>query len=787
MLKTYFKIAWRNLIGNKVSSIINIGGLAIGMAVSFMLLLYVYNEFSFDKFHANNGRLYQVFKNQPMNGEIKTKYTTPQKLAPILQKDIPEVENTARVSDVMMPLVAYNNKALKLKAIAADPSFLQLFSFEQISGNKGDALTDQSAIVLSQSAAKALFGNTDPVGQIVKYNDVPLKVTAIIKDNPQNSSFNFNAIIPWQGFLAQLPWLKDEGWDNYSYATYVLLKPGASLASANGKIKDIIGQHFAADKNIKLFMCPFNRLHLYGEFKNGVNSGGSIAYVRLFLFLAIGILLIACINFMNLSTARSQRRAKEVGIRKAMGAQRLALVKQFMGESLLMALLAFLLSLIFIVLLLPAFTTIIHIQLNLPYSNVWAWCIALAVTLFTGLIAGSYPALFLSSFNPVKVLKGQFTAIKTTVRPRQVLVIIQFTFAVCLILSSIFIYKQIKYIADKPVGYNRNGLIEMPLDGAMFGQFESFRRDAIAAGAIMDAAVISESINNVTGATWANYWPGQLPGEDKIPIDCMAVTYHFINTYQLKITEGRDFDRGRPSDSTAVVLNQAAVKLMRLKNPVGQNIKWMGGNRTVIGVVKDFVWGSPYEPVKPTIIGFSKDWIGNIGLRLNPNLSASKSLALLALVYKKYNPTYPFEYTFTDESFSKKFQSEELLGIMAIIFTCLAVIISCLGLLGLASFSAEQRRKEISIRKVLGASVSNLWFKLSQEFVKLVIISFIIGSAISWYNIHQWLTQYTYHTTMNVTVFALTLVLSVVICLLAVSWQAIKAAWVNPVKNLRNE
>lgn len=787
MIQNYFKIAWRNITGNKVSSIINIGGLAIGMAVSFMLLIYVYNEFTFDKFHTNNARLYQVFKNQSGNGEIKTKAYTPQRLAGVLLKDFPEVQSVGRINEAKDYLISYHNKGVKLNTVAVDPTLLQMFSFDFAGGNKTSALSDPSSIILTASSAKAIFGDTDAIGKTVQFDQYPLKVTAVIVDHPRNSSFTFKAIIPWAAFLAQQPWLKDENWDNYSYFTYVLLKQNASAEAVNAKIANIIGQHFPPDKDVKLFMYPYSRLHLYAEFKNGVNAGGSISYVQLFLFLAIGILLIACINFMNLSTARSEKRAREVGIRKAMGAQRAALIRQLMGESLLMTMLAFILALLICIILLPVFSNLIQIPLAFPYTNAWAWCIALGVTFATGFVAGSYPALFLSSFNPVKVLKSQLIASQTTVRPRQVLVVVQFTFAICLIISSIFVYRQITYIAERPVGYNRSGLIEMPLDGAMFSDFESFRSDAITAGAITEAAVISEPINSVTGASWKNIWPGQLPGEDKIPIDCIAATYHFIDTYQLKIMQGRDFSRSVKTDSTAIILNQAAVKLMRIINPVGQTIKWMGADRKVVGVVKDFVWGNPYEPVKPTIIGFMKDWVGNIGLRLNPNMPASKSLSMLASIYKKHNPAYPFEYKFTDESFETKFRTEKLLGTMSVLFTCLAIIISCLGLFGLASFSAERRRREISIRKVLGASVANLWLKLSQEFVQLVLLSFIIGSAISLYSVSRWLGQYTYHTAINVWVFGATLVLSLAVCLLAVSWQAIKAAWVNPVKNLKSE
>jgi putative ABC transport system permease protein len=787
MIKNYFKIAWRNLTRNKISSLINIGGLAIGMAVSFMLLLYVYNEYIFDKFHTNGDRLYQVFKNQPTYGGIRTKWFTPQLLAGALKKDIPEIANAARINEPKDVVIFYKDKGLKFNTVAVDPDILNMFSFNFVQGNKGSALSDPSSIIFTESTAKAIFGNINPVGQVIKFgNQFPMKVGAVIKDNP-NSSFNFKVIISWEAFLSQQPWLKGENWDNYSYATYVLLKPGTSSNTVNVKIKNLIGQHFAPDKEVKLFIYPFTDLHLRGDFKNGVNAGGRIDYVRLFLFMAIGILVIACINFMNLSTARSERRAREVGIRKAIGARRITLIKQFMGESLLMALVALMLSLVLIITLLPVFGNIIGIQLNIPYSNIWVWLITFIITVITGLFAGSYPALFMSSFNPVKVLKGQFVNTRSTIRPRQVLVVIQFTFAICLVISSIFVYKQINYIKDLPIGYNRSGLIELPIDGAMYDKFESFRQDAISAGAITDGAIISEPITTITGATWKNKWPGQLPGEDKLPIDCIAATYHMFDTYQIKVIQGRDFAKDRPSDSTAVVLNEAAVKLMRLKDPIGQKIAWMNAERTIIGVVKDFVWGSPYEAVKPTIIGFSKDWIGNIGLRLNPANSISKNIRILQEIYKRYNPYYPFDYKFTDESFSNKFKTEQQLGTMAVMFTFLAIIISCLGLFGLASFSAERRGKEISIRKILGAGTAGLWLKLSQEFLKLVFVSFVIGAAISWYNINQWLNTYTYHTTFSVWVFVATLFLSIILCLIAVSWQAIKAAWVNPIKSLRSE
>jgi len=787
MIKSYLKIAWRNLIKNRLYSIINIGGLAVGMAVSFMLLLYVYNELSFDKFNKNSDRLYQVERNQPSNGELMTGNATPIPLAPALIKDFPEIDKVTRTNWGYDILMNFNDKAVKVTTMAADPDLLSMFSFDFISGNK-QALSDPSSIVLTQSGAKALFGDANPIGKVIKLNNqYPLKVTAVIKDNPVNSSFYFKALISWAQLTAEQQWMKTSGWGNYSFQTYVTLKPGASLASVNSKIKYIVKRYDPNNKENTMFLYPYTRLHLYSEFKNGVNIGGAIDTVKLFLYLAIGILIIACINFMNLSTARSERRAREVGVRKAVGARRFALVQQFMGESLVMAFMALLIALVLVIVLIPFFNNIINLQLSLPYDNLWAWGAALAVTIFTGLVAGSYPALFLSSFKPVKVLKGQLITTKGTVRPRQVLVIVQFTFAVCLILSSIFIYKQINYIKDRPVGYDRNGLVDLPDDGAIDTKFESFRLDAINAGAITDGALTSGSITNDQSSSWGITWQGQLPGEDKLPIDQLAGTYHIVSTYGLKLTGGRDFSIAYPSDSAAIILNQAAVKLMRFKEPLGQMVKYQGKNCKVVGVVENFVWGSPYEPVKPAIIGFNKGWTGNIALRLNPAKSVSASLAILQSIYKKYNPQYPFEYKFTDEKFNQKFNNEKLLGTMSTGFTCLAIIISSLGLFGLASFSAEQRKKEIGIRKVLGATIGNLWFNLSREFVWLVSISFIFGSAISWYIVHQHFTKYTYHTSISIWVFILTMFISLAICLLTVSWQAIKAAVSNPVHSLRSE
>jgi len=787
MIRNHIKIVWRNLSKNKLYSFINIGGLAIGMAVSFILLLYVYNEFSFDKYHVNDARLYKVLKNQPTGGEISTGDDMPVQLAGVLQKDYPGIEKAARAGEMGATLLGYNHNTLRFPLTVVDPSFLEIFTIDFVKGNKYHAFDQLASIVISESAAKALFGSKNPIGEVIKYdNRLPVKVTGVMKDQPLNSSFKFKALISWAFAESNDPGLKNSSWGNYSFNTYVLLKPGVNLAVLNASLKNVIARHDPYNKQNQIFLSRYSNWHLHSDYKNGVNVGGSIEYVRLFLFLAIGILLIACINFMNLSTARSEKRAREVGVRKVVGASRFTIIQQFLGESIIMALVSLVIALILVTMLLPYFNTIINQNLELPYQQPWMWAGVLLVTIITGFIAGSYPALFLSSFKPVKVLKGLTNSGKSALRPRQILVITQFTFASCLILCSILIYKQISFIKDKPTGYNQAGLIETGIDGTLGKSFENFRRDAIDAGAIADGALTSMSIVNNYSSSWGINWPGQVAGEEKIPIDQLVGTYHMVGTFGLNLLQGRDFSINRPADSAAIILNEAAVKLMKFKEPLGKIVKWQGTKRTVIGVVKDFVWGNPYEPVKPAIIGFS-DWKGSIGLRLNPNKSISSDLATLQKVYKKYNPDYPFEYKFVDEAFESKFRTEKLLGTLSAWFTGLAIFISCLGLFGLASFSAEQRRKEIGVRKVLGASVSRLWFNLSKEFIVLVMISFLIGASISFYYMSGWLQKYTYHTSISIWVFVLTISISMILCLVTVSFQAIKAALSNPVKSLRSE
>jgi ABC-type antimicrobial peptide transport system permease subunit len=789
MIRNYFKIAFRNLTKHKLFSLINIGGLSVGMAVSFMLLLYVYNEFSFDKMYKNEDRIYQVWRNQPSNGEIQSGNSASVPIAGAMRKDYPDIAFIARTNWINGNLFNYKDKSLNLNMLSADPALIDIFGFEFVQGNRASAFTDIASIVLTQSGAKAIFGNDDPMGKTVKINTTrSAKVTGVIKDMPENSSMKFNALGSWAMLEADEPWVKNSGWGNFAFQTFVMVKPSIDIKQLNAKLSGLIAKYNPQNKENKLFLYQFSKQHLYGEFKNGVSTGGGvIEYVRLFMFLAIGILLIACINFMNLSTARSENRAREVGVRKVVGASRFAIIRQFMSESLLMCVISFGFALVLVILMLPYFNGIISKNLAIPYNELLFWVAGIGVTLVTGIIAGSYPALFLSSFKPVKVLKGIDKAGKATLRPRQILVIVQFSFATCLILSTILIYKQLNFIKNRPAGYDKIGLIEISLNGRLYAEFESFRRDAIASGAITDAASTSNTITSNGGASWGIKWPGQLPGEDKLPVEQIVTNYHFTKTFGLKLADGRDFDIARPSDTTAIMLNEAAVKMMRLKEPLGAIINWQGADRTVVGILKNYIVNSPTEEAKPLIVGNLKGWGGMASVRLSKTMPVSEAIDKLGAVYKKYNPDFPFDYKFVDEEYNKKFRTEQLLGTLSNSFTVLAIVLSCLGLFGLASFSAEQRRKEIGIRKVLGATTANLWFNLSKEFVQLVVIAFIIGGAVSWHFMDQWLHNYTYRTDVSLWVFVATIAISLAVTLITVSWQAIKAALSNPVKSLRSE
>ncbi|MGI8952356.1 MAG: ABC transporter permease [Chitinophagaceae bacterium] len=787
MFKNYFKIAFRNLWRSKAFSIINISGLAIGMASAILILLWIQNEVSYDRFHANEDRLYQAWNRGQFDNKLQCWNVTPKILGPTLKQNYPEVEKETRVNWNSDLLFSIGDKRLTVSGTMVNPDFLTMFSFPLLKGNQNTALNNIYSIILTEKLAKKLLGNEDAMGKVIKIdNKDNFTVTGIMKDLPNNTQFDFEYLLPWQ-YMSVRGW-DDSSWDNNSTKNYILLKKNTSITAFNSKIKNIAIDHLNGKEQIEIFVYPLSKLHLYSKFENGVVVGGEIDMVRLFAIIAAFILLIACINFMNLSTARSEKRAREVGIRKVVGAQKSTLVSQFLGESILLAFIAGIFALIIVQLSLPAFNTLVNKELFVPYNNIYFWLYAIAFILFTGILAGSYPAFYLSSYKPVTVLKGTFKAVNALITPRKVLVVLQFTFAITLIICTIIVQQQIKYAQQRELGYNRNNLIYHWLTGDIEKNYTLIKNELLTSGVATEVSKTSQPITQRMSDTWDFEWQGKDPN-DKTDFDRFAADENFVKTTGVQIVQGRDFDlKNYPTDSSAIILNESAVKAMGFKNPIGQTVKDDTVPYHVVGVIKDFILRSPYEPLQPMVIEGGKSGFFNVlHIKLNANNSTEKNLATAEKIFKKYNPQYPFEYHFVDEEYAKKFNNEQRTEALAGLFAGLTIFISCLGLFGLATYMAENRIKEIGVRKVLGASVFSITSLLSKDFLRLVIISLLIASPIAWWSMYIWLQGYPYHINIQWWVFALAGMLSIIVALVTVSYQSIKAAISNPVKSLRTE
>jgi putative ABC transport system permease protein len=689
-------------------------------------------------------------------------------------------------------ILSYGDKKLNADGTYFEPSALDMLSFKILKGSK-NSLNDPSAIMLSESTAKAYFGNTDPIDKVMKVdNNQVVKVTGVYADMPRNSSFSeVNFIAPWEQF-SNANGLKTQAdtWRCNCYFTYAQLADNADVNKVSTRIKNIklnkVNKVELKQKN-QVFLNPMKNWHLYSDFKNGVIVGGRIQYVWLFGIIGVFVLLLACINFMNLSTARSEKRAKEVGIRKAIGSLRAQLIYQFLNESLLVALLAFVLSLILVSLSLPFFNDVSGKQMSVLWNSPAFWLAGIGFSLITGLVSGSYPALYLSSFQPVKVLKGTFKAGRFAAIPRKILVVIQFTVSVTLIICTIVVFRQIQFAENRPVGYSRDGLVTLPMaTGDIHKQFTAFKSDLEKSGAIVS---ISESGSPTTGDYSSNSgldWKGKDPAQG-VEFPNIDISPDYGKTVNWQVVNGRDLSAAYLSDSMAFIINESAAKFMGLKNPVGEIVKWDGVPYHIIGVVKDMVAESPYSPVRPTLFHLLKGGGDYVTVKISPKMSAHEALGKIEKAYKTYNPAQPFEYHFVDEVYAQKFGDEERIGKLASAFAGLAIFISCLGLFGMAAFMAEQRIKEIGVRKVLGASVFDLWQLLSKDFVLLVAISMVIASPIAYYLMHNWLQNYQYRADMTWWVFAITGVGAMLITLLTISYQSIRAALANPVKSLRSE
>jgi putative ABC transport system permease protein len=783
MLKNYIKIAVRSLLKNKAFSFINIVGLTIGMASAMLILLWIQNEVSYDQFHEKKDRLYLTFNRSVFDGKLWSWSSTPKIMAKTMRADYPQIEDAARVSSASF-LFSVGDNHLNADGDFTDPGFLTMFSYPLIKGDPKTALNGPYSIIITQKLAKKLFNTDDAIGKVVKVDsNANFTVTAIMKDLPNNTRFNFEYLLPW-AYMKKLGWDEDN-WGNNEVETYVLLKQGVTLAAANAQLKTITRSRSKED--IDVFLHPLTKLRLYSKFENGINVGGRITTVRIFGMIAVFILFIACINFMNLSTARSEKRAKEVGIRKVAGAPRSLLIGQFLGESILIALISGVLALFAVYLCLPSFNLLVDKQLFLPFGNVYFWLTALAFILFTGVLAGSYPAFYLSSFKPISVLKGTFKAANALVTPRKILVVMQFTFAIILIICTIIVKKQLQYAQDRDTGYKRDNIVFTAMSGTIGKNYTSIRDELISSGAATSVTKTNSPITQRWSDSWGYDWAGKPQGQ-KLDFITYNVDGDITKTFGMKLIAGRDIDtKAFLTDSLALVVNEAAAKVLNFKNPVGQQVKKDGKTWHIIGVVKNFIVDSPYEPVKPMMIHGPKSWFNFVHYKLNPANSITEDMKRAEQVFKKYNSEYPFEYKFADDDYAKKFSDEQRIGTLATLFAALTIVISCLGLFGLATYMAQNRIKEIGVRKVLGASVTRITTLLSTDFLKLVLISFIVAVPIAWYSMSEWLAGYTYRIEMGIWVFAVAGILTVLIALATVSYQAIKAAVANPVKSLRSE
>jgi len=788
MFKNYIKIAWRSLLKNKGFSFLNIAGLAIGMAAAMLIALWIQNELGYDRFHNDIKSIYTAYNRATFEGEINCWNTTPTPLGPALKQDYAEVKSSVRVAWPDTYQVDFNGKKLQAKGFIADPGFLTMFSFPLISGNSNVALKDPNSIVVTEDLAKNMFGDVSAIGKVLKLdNKHNITITGVLKKLPSNTRFQCDFILPW-AFLKTFYGTEDSNWGNNSYKTYVQLQPNVSITQFNKKIKDITIRHSNHNEDNEVFLYPFSEVYLHSVFKNGVPEGGRIEVVNLFAVIAGFILLIACINFMNLSTARSERRAKEVGVRKAVGALKSSLISQFLIESVIIAFIAGAIAIILAQVFLPAFNSIVEWRLTIPYEQPVFWLCLLMFILFTGVLAGCYPALYLSSFKPIEVLKGTFRAVSAVVTPRKLLVIVQFTFAVVMIVSTIIIRRQIEYAQDRDSGYDKGNLVSVNFSGDTKTHQKLIKEELLNSGAATAVTVTSQGLTEASSNSWGLTWKGKDP-QTKISFDQIATNGDFAQTMKLKLLQGRDIDLEMfPTDSTACLLSQSAVKVMNFKNPIGQIINKDDVNWHVVGVFKDFIWGSPYEPTTPMfVMGPKNNWSNGINFRLNTRQPISTSLKQAEAIFKKYNPAFPFNPQFVDQDYLVKFKNQQRTAKLAGTFALLTIIISCLGLFGLAAYVAGSRTKEIGVRKVLGASVGSIATLISKDFLKLVVMAILIATPIAWYAMNTWLQSYTYRISIEWWVFLLAGASAIFIALLTVGFQSVKAALANPVKSLRSE
>ena len=790
MFKNYFKTAFRNLVRTIGYSTLNVLGLAIGMAVALLIGLWVYNQYAYDKFLPEYKSVYRVQRNFDSNGDTLTFQTTSLKLAEALRDQIPEIEYVAESDWMGEHGLIVGDKKLYQRGAVAGTDFLKILQYPFAKGSATAAFKDAYSIVLTHSMAKALFGNEDPMNKTIRFDNADnLKVTGILKDIPANATVNFNFLVPSTYIYQKNPSVKSDGessFSNNNLQIFVKLKPGISYAQVAPKIRNI--EH-TEEGNINamgsyITLQPMERWHLYSNYVNGKDTAGFLVYVNMFSIIGLLVLIIACINFVNLTTARSEKRAREVGVRKAIGSQRKDLIIQFLSEAFLLTIIAFIFSLLLVQLALPAFNTLTETHISIPYANGYFWLLMMGCILLTALFAGSRPAFYLSSFNPVKVLKGTIHTGKPSSLSRKILVVIQFSCSIALIISTVIIYQQVNYAKDRSTGYDLNRLMSTNMNDDLMKNYTALKNELIQKNIVESVTAASSPATNVWWHSNVEDWPGKNAGET-IEMGTIMVSDNYFNTLGMELKSGREFSSA--GDTTNVIFNEAAIKRMRIKEPLNQIINWQGNQLRIIGIAKDALMLSPFASADPTMFLYNPKNVNVMMYRLSPNIKTQDAIPQLTSIFYKYDPAYPYDYSFADAEYASKFKLETLIGKLAGLFATLAIFISCLGLFGLAAYVAEQRTKEIGIRKVLGASVSQVWMLLSKDFVVLVFLSCVIASPIAYYFLHGWLMNYNYRINIGAGVFILSGLMALLITIITISFQAIKAAIANPVKSLRTE
>ena len=787
MIRNYFKVAWRNLSRNKVHTFINVAGLSVGLACSLLILLWVQDERSVDGFHVNGKRLYQVYERQRVDGKTDATYNTQGLLADELKKQIPQVQYASGLEQNRPYTFEANNKAIKMDGSFAGPDFFRMFSYPLLQGTPATALDKSESVAISRRMAEAFFGSAEgAIGKAIRFeNRTNLLVTAVFENVPANSSQQFDFLRSWKAFVTENQWAGN--WGSTSPYTLIQLRADADPEKVGRQIKDFISLYRpeAKGSRTELVLQPYTEKYLHSTFKNGQINGGRIEYVRLFSVGAIFILLIACINFMNLSTARSATRAKEVGIRKVIGAARSYLAGQFLSEAVVITFLSVLIAVMLVVGLLPAYNTLTGKQLAMPVEQPGFWLTLSALFVFTGLVAGSYPAFFLSSLNPIRVLSGRFTFGRSTTFLRKGLVVFQFALSIILIVGMVVIYRQVQYVQNTNLGYERENLLYLPLDGELVKKYDVFKDEASKIPGVVSVSKMKESPTVIGHTNGDIGWTGKDPNLNTSFSDA-AVGYDFVKTMKLQLKEGRDFSR-EFADSASYLLNEAAVKKISYQDPVGKPLWWGNRQGKIIGVLKDFHFNSMHTTIEPLVIRLADNqkW-GTILIRIEAG-KTKEVIAGLEKICKAMNPDFTYAYQFSDQEYSKLYKSEQVVSQLSNYFAFLAIFISCLGLFGLAMFTASQRTKEIGIRKVLGASVTNIVIQLSANFLAPVTIAMLVAFPVAWYLVNSWLQNFAYKIAVGWWIFALTGFITLVIALLTVSYQSIKAALANPVKSLRSE